>query len=321
LRYVLSFGSAYAGSTPGFRHYKDADTLTDVAQPAIGEIGNGQFYFDELWGSSSVTSIAYVATHDGTATGVEVEGVIQSTDASAALALAAAQGLLSATASDVIRRSLRLIGAIAGGETPSSTEEADALQVLNAMLDSWNTESLAVYALRDETLTLTGAASYTIGGGGDLDTTRPVRIESAFERYNDTDYPVKIASAAAWYALAVKTTTSSNVSEWLYYEPAYPLGTLHLYPKPISGVLHLVTRVPFVAYSATDSLALPPGYQDAITYHLAIRLAPEYGRPVTPELAALARAAKDNIQRANFRVPLMSTGLQEGRRANIWSGE
>lgn len=225
-----------------------------------------------------------------------------------------------ATASDIIRRSLRLIGAIAGGETPSLTEQADALEALNAMLDSWRTESLAVYALRDETLTLTGAASYTIGTGGALNTTRPVKIESAYERVGDTDYPVKLASAAAWYQLAAKSTTS-DVAEWLYYEPSYPLGTLYLYPKPTTGVLHLVTWVPFTALAAADSVALPPGYQDAITYHLALRLAPEYGRPVTPELAALARAAKDNIQRVNFRPPLMSTGLEEGRKADIRSGE
>jgi hypothetical protein len=317
LRYVFA---SVAGSTPSFLHYKDADTLADVAQPPIGEIGNDQFYFDEPWATSSVTSIAYVVSHDGTTTGVKSEGVIQSTDASAALALAAASGLLSATASDIIRRSLRLIGAIAGGETPSSTEETDALQVLNAMLDSWNTESLAVYALRDETLTLTGAASYTIGGGGALDTTRPVKIEAAYERLGDNDYHVTLASADAWCRIAA-TSTSGEVAEWLYYEPSYPLGTLYLYPKPTTGVLHLVTRVPLAAYSATDSLVLPPGYQDAITYHLAIRLAPEYGRPVTPELAALARAAKDNIQRVNFRVPIMSTGFEGGRKADIRSGE
>jgi hypothetical protein len=192
--------------------------------------------------------------------------------------------------------------------------------VLNAMLDSWNTESLAVYALRDETLTLTGAASYTIGAGGALNTTRPVKIESAYVRLSDNDYHAKLASAEAWYRLAAKTTTGS-VAEWLYYEPSYPLGTLYLYPQPTTGVLHLVTRVPLAAYAASDSLALPPGYQDAITYHLALRLAPEYSRPVTPELAALARAAKDNIKSVNFRVPVMATGLEGRRRPNILSGE
>lgn len=317
MRYVFA---SVAGSTPSFLHYKDANTLADVAQPAIGEIGNDQFYFDEPWATSSVTSIAYVVSHDGTTTGVKSEGTIQATDAASALALSAASGLLSVTVSDIIRRALRSIGAIAGGETPSSTEEADALQVLNAMLDSWNTESLSVYALRDETLTLTGAASYTIGSGGDLNTTRPVRLETAYERISDADYHVRLASADAWYRLASKTTTG-EVAEWLYYEPSYPLGRLYLYPQPTTGVLHLVTRVPLAAYSAADSLALPPGYQDAIVYHLAMRLAPEYGRPVTPELAALARAAKDNIKLGNFRVPIMSTGFEGARRSDIWSGE
>lgn len=225
-----------------------------------------------------------------------------------------------ATASAIIRRSLRLIGAIAAGETPAASEQADALEALNAMLDSWRTESLTVYALRDETLTLTGAASYTIGAGGNLNTTRPVRIESAYERIGDTDYPVRLASAEAWYQLAAKSTMS-DVAEWLYYEPSYPLGKLYLYPNPATGVLHLVTWVPLTSYAAADDVALPPGYQDALTYNLAVRVAPEYGRPVTPELAALARNTKEVVQRINFRPRLMSTGLEGGRRADIWSGE
>ncbi len=225
-----------------------------------------------------------------------------------------------ATATAIISRSLRLIGALAAGETPSANEQADGLEALNAMLDSWRTSSLSVYALRDETLTLTGAASYTIGSGGTLNTTRPVRIESAFERLSDVDYPVKLASALAWYGLAAKSTTS-DVAEWLYYEPAYPLGTLYLYPKATTGVLHLVTWVPLTSYAAADSVALPPGYQDAITYNLAVRIAPEYSRPVTPELAAIARDAMLRIERVNFRPPIMSTGLEEGRRPDIVSGE
>ena len=224
-----------------------------------------------------------------------------------------------ATASAIIRRSLRLIGAIAAGETPSSNEQADALEALNAMLDLWRTSSLSVYALRDETLTLTGAASYTIGTGGDLNTTRPVKIESAYERVSDTDYPLRLASANAWYQLAAKSTTS-DVAEWLYYEPSYPLGTLYLYPQATTGELHLVTWVPLTAFAAADEVALPPGYQDAITYNLAVRLAPEYGRPVTPELAAIARDAMSRLERVNFRPPIMSTGLATGREADIRSG-
>lgn len=225
-----------------------------------------------------------------------------------------------ATAGAIIRRALRTIGAIAGGETPSATEQADALEALNAMLDSWRTESLSVYATRDETLTLTGAASYTIGTGGDLNTTRPVKIESAYQRISDTDYPLFLASSSAWARLSAKSTTGTT-AEWLYYEPTQPLGTIRLYPNPSSGTLHIVTWVPLASYAATDDVSLPPGYQDAITYNLAVRLSPEFGRTVTPEIAALARATKEVIQRVNFRVPIMSTGLREKRRPDIWSGE
>lgn len=42
-----------------------------------------------------------------------------------------------ATASEVINRALRLIGAVAAGEEPSAQESADALTALNAMLADW----------------------------------------------------------------------------------------------------------------------------------------------------------------------------------------
>lgn len=223
-----------------------------------------------------------------------------------------------ATAADIIKRSLRLIGAIAAGETPSATEQADGLEALNAMLDSWRTESLAVYALRDETLTLTGAATYTIGPSGSLNTTRPVSIESAYQRVGDIDYPLRIASAIAWAGISDKSTTSS-IADWLFYLPAVPLGTLYLYPIPDSGVLHLVTWTPLTALAAADTVSLPPGYQDALTYNLAVHHAPEYGRPVPVEVAALALAKKANIQRVNFRAPIMDVGTGTGRRYDIRS--
>jgi len=226
-----------------------------------------------------------------------------------------------ATASAIIRRAMRLICALAASETPAAAEQADALESLNAMLDAWRNESLSVYALRDETLTLTGAASYTIGTGGALNTTRPVKIEAAFQRVGDTDYPLRLASAIAWSELAEKSSTTSDVSDWLYFETSYPLGKLWLYPTPTAGVLHLTTWTPLAAFAAADEVALPPGYQDAITYHLAIRLAPEYGRPVTPEVAALAKDAKDGLRRVNFRAPVMATGFGGGRGSDIWSGE
>lgn len=222
------------------------------------------------------------------------------------------------TAADLIARALRVINVLASGETPTANEQSDALATLNSMLDAWRTESLMVYALRTEQLAMTGAASYTVGTGGDLNTTRPVKIESAYWRNGDVDYPLRLADAKAWAGVADKST--AGTPDWLYYEPAYPLGVVHLTPAPSSGTLHLVTWTPFAALGANDPVALPPGYEEAIVYQLAARLAIEYGRGVPPDVAALARAAKTDIKRANFRVPKMDIGFS-GRRYDIQSGQ
>lgn len=223
------------------------------------------------------------------------------------------------TAADIIKRALRIIGVLASGETPDANMQADALEALNAMLDAWRTESLMVYALRDESIPMTGAASYTIGAGGTLNTARPVKIESAYWRSGDVDYPLAIAGAVAWSLIADKSL-AADVPEWLYYEPAYPLGLLRLNSIPSSGELHIVTWTPLDEFAAYDAFALPPGYREAITYQLAMRLGPEYGRPVSVEVAAVGNAAKEDIKRANFRAPIMSTGLSVGRSYDIRSG-
>ena len=47
------------------------------------------------------------------------------------------------TAGQQIERSLRLLGVLAEGETPSAATSQDALMALNQMIDSWNTERLS----------------------------------------------------------------------------------------------------------------------------------------------------------------------------------
>lgn len=220
------------------------------------------------------------------------------------------------TAESIIRRAMRLLNVLAAGETPGANEKTDALDAMNSMLDAWRNESLMVYALRDEALMLTGAASYTIGDGGDLNTARPVKIETAFYRANGFDYPVRIADALAWARIASKST-SSGVPDWLYYAPDYPAGHLYMNPNPPNGELHLVTWTPLTSFAASDPVALPPGYQEAITFQLASRLAIEYGKAVPVEVAAIGSAAKKDIKRVNFRVPHMNSGLTAGRRFDI----
>jgi hypothetical protein len=58
-----------------------------------------------------------------------------------------------ATALDVIRRAMRLIGALAEGELPTGEQSDDALLSFQAMIGEWETRGLKLGAMVDTTFT------------------------------------------------------------------------------------------------------------------------------------------------------------------------
>ncbi len=70
---------------------------------------------------------------------------------------------------DIIKRSLRRIGALSTGETPDTSETNDAFEVLNEMLDQWSNDHLLVFVQQEVIQELTGGQFiYTIGAGGQV---------------------------------------------------------------------------------------------------------------------------------------------------------
>jgi hypothetical protein len=71
---------------------------------------------------------------------------------------------ISSTAQDLITGALRNINVLEAAETPSASDSADALQVLNDLLESWSIDHLNVYSVVENILTFTpGQYQYTIG--------------------------------------------------------------------------------------------------------------------------------------------------------------
>jgi len=84
------------------------------------------------------------------------------------------------TAGEQINGALRLLGVLAEGETPSAETSQDALSAMNQMIDSWNTERLAVYSTIDQVLTWPATQrSRTLGPTGDLVGVRPILVEDS----------------------------------------------------------------------------------------------------------------------------------------------
>jgi hypothetical protein len=102
--------------------------------------------------------------------------------------------LVTTSGQKIIKRALRLIGALGVGKTLSAAEEQDSLEALNGMIDQWNTEKLALYTGAEYTLVLTpGTQTYSVGEvSADLTANRPKRIEDgqAFLRISGFDYPL-----------------------------------------------------------------------------------------------------------------------------------
>lgn len=212
-----------------------------------------------------------------------------------------------ATAATIIARALRLIGAL-NADGPTTTEYADGLTSLNAMLDSWQNERLMCYAMRDESISITsGNTTKTIGPTGDLVSTRPVQIEAAYIVVSNISYPVRLLDEEQYAAIAQKAIAAPWPTD-IWYQPTMANGTIYLYPLPNgSSTLHVLTRTPLTVFAATsDAVSLPPGWEEALATNLAVAVAPEYNLQASPSVLKMAGESKANIKRANSR-PIRST--------------
>lgn len=231
-----------------------------------------------------------------------------------------------ATAQTVIDRSLRLIGALESGESATAQESADALIAFNAMIESWQTERLVVYSYVDTAFTMVpGDASYTVGPAGNFALTpRPFKLENIFVRASDIDYPLQMVDQERWFAIPDKTS-DSDIPIFAYYEPSMSTGTLLLWPVPNTAhSLHIVTWVPVSTLAAlSTTLAFPQGYERALTYNLAVEIAPEFGKEASGSVQQIAVESKAAIKRANQRPMIAYTELNpllQSQRSNIFSG-
>lgn len=207
---------------------------------------------------------------------------------------------------DLIKTSMRLIGAIATGETPSADEAADGLRALNDVLERWSIESLAVYGnLPEVYATVAGQSLYSYGPGGNWDAPRPAFISNLYTTVDGMDYPAQEWALEEYNAVALKSQRQPIVERWVFVNDA-PLAQVILWPTPSrSTPITLDTpRILTQVAAISTTMTLPPGYASALQYAVAEELAPQYGSPI--DVSARARAAKALIKRANRTSRTMS---------------
>ena len=213
------------------------------------------------------------------------------------------------TAMDLIQDSLELLGVYGPGDTVSAADAQRGLSTLTDMMDVWSNESLICYANTSNSFNLIpGQSAYTIGTGGNINTTRPLRVEnqagSAFLTDNQGNtYLMDVLDQMSWN-IRTSSSVNSDLPDTLFYDPQYPLGIINIWPLPNQA--YLCTFLSFQQLGDFSSLStvfsLPPGYKRAITTNLAISLKPYFtGSQLDPDIRMEAMTTKGIIKRNNMR--------------------
>jgi len=188
------------------------------------------------------------------------------------------------TRDDIIKGALRLCGALALGETPTTDQVTEAGEALNMLVKAWEADGMALWARTEYTLPLTLATqSYAMGLGQTVNIPKPMKVTQAIlhDTQTNIDIPMRIITRDEYLRLGNKTTTGQPIQ--IYYDPQRDHGVLYVYPPANSAAvsykqIKITYQKPFEDFDAsTDNPDFPQEWFEALKYGLATRLAGEYG--------------------------------------------
>ncbi len=199
------------------------------------------------------------------------------------------------------------------------------------MLDSWLAERLMAFSITiNEFPLVANQQVYTYGPSGNFNAPRPVKIErtSIVSLQNPSqplELPIPYFTDWEWQNTPVKVGFTSTLPQGVYDDGNYPLRNLSIWPIPntVSNIrLYVWQQLSQFADLVTD-YEFPPAYAKAITYNLAVDLAPEYGFPnISPVVAQQALESKGIVKSIN--IPVIQSYcdaalIGEGGRYNYYS--
>ena len=217
----------------------------------------------------------------------------------------------TASAGEIIKGSLRLIGMLAEGEEPSADTMQDSIMAMNQMIQSWDTERLAVFNTMDQVFLWPAyEMTRTIGPTGNFVGDRPIEIDDATyfkDPQSGLSFGVKLINQQQYDGIAFKTVTSTY-PQVMWVNNTFPDMTMTIYPVPIKALeWHIISveQLKEVDSVATD-MTFPPGYLRAFRYNLAMELAPEFGVEPSQQVQRIAMTSKRDLKRINFPGDLMA---------------
>lgn len=225
------------------------------------------------------------------------------------------------TIGQIATQALRLAGALKlPGQGASPSEQQEALDVLDHMIDGFKIESLLMqFLIQTDFAIQAGKSVYSVGPGRDWDIERPEKINTAkfvLNRGTQTEasLPITVVTTYQQWSDLVAQLVQSSLPLILYYQPtagtvasgSTPTGTANLWPVPnVDSVSNngAYVRLYTPGYlqeflTWDDQVITPKGYREMIMYNLAVAIhdRPPYNvRPMSPRVERMAVFTKDRV--------------------------
>jgi hypothetical protein len=216
------------------------------------------------------------------------------------------------TAEYIVKRALRPLGVVGGGQPMKATDANDGRDSLNDMISTWRTKTLTIpYEAITRYSLISGQQDYTLGPGGDFDQVRPTYLRGIglilMTSANQTELPLQILTPQQWPFVTIKLQ-QSTFPTGVYPQMTYPLITLHFWPKPTqANDVRIYWKDVMSSFAdLTTQYDVPEGYPEALIYNLTKRLAPDYGFAMTQDLMTLAQDSLMNIAGPNLAMDILT---------------
>jgi hypothetical protein len=146
------------------------------------------------------------------------------------------------TTKELITAALQTIGELSPGQQPNDEEAASGLRLLNTILENWEVQHRKVFIIDNLRFPLiSGKSTYTMGPGGEFDSYRPVKIQSANFLYSDDTNPdhgvahsIELTNSVQWAQIREKSVAGQRPLK-LYNDNDFPLLRLRLWPVPTAA--------------------------------------------------------------------------------------
>ncbi len=318
LRFLLVLSSDHitgaTGKTPTVTIAKNTGGFATPAG-AISELGQG--WYSVAANAQDANTLGPLILH-ATATACDPSDeqfIVVDYNPTAFIPTASNPGQNAIQAQEIINDALMWIGVKDPLQSVTPQDSQYGLRQLNQIVELWSLRSLTIPVTGREVFPLVAnqggpSSPYTIGSGGDFDTSRPTMITNVGLLVTSSD---PVFELPRWlytddaYAVITQKELTSTYFDGLWYSPTYGsgLGSIYLYPVPSDATTSVVLYRPMQLQqfaNLTSAYDLPPGASSALTAELARRLFIPYGRQWTGQMDAEANRIISTYERLNTKM-------------------